>query len=200
MIDGVIKYKIKHTKTNTPKFHEYKRLEALRSRLFTLGLIGELDGIGYGNISIREKNKNSFFITATQTGELSSLKREYYTYIKKYNFSSFSINSYGKHKPSSEALSHAMVYEINPNINVVIHIHSKALWKFMKKNNFLFTTAQYGTIEMVNEIASLYDGINPLDNAIFVMKGHEDGIVAFGKNIKKAEAVLYAIIKKYLQT
>ena len=198
MIDGVIKYSIKHTTKNSPAFDDYEALEALRCRLFALGLIGVQDGIGYGNLSIREKNKDSFFITATQTGELSSLTKEYYTYIEDYDFSNFSVNSFGKHKPSSEALSHAMIYQINPEINAVIHIHSKALWNFMKENNSLFTTAEYGTVAMVEEIASLYENKNPFSESIFVMKGHEDGVIAFGKSVKETELTLYSMIQKYL--
>ena len=198
MIDGVIKYGINHTSDNSPEFKEYESLEALRLRLFTLGLIGVQDCIGYGNISIREKEKNSFFITATQTGELTNLKREYYTYISQYDFSRFCVTSQGKYQPSSEALSHAMIYEISPEINAVIHIHSKALWEFMKKNNSLGTNAEYGTVEMVKEIASLYENKNPFEESIFVMRGHEDGIIAFGKSIKDAELILYTKIQEYL--
>ena len=199
MIDGVIKYSIEHTTKDAPVFNDYEALEALRSRLFTLGLIGVQDGIGYGNISVRENSKKSFFITATQTGELSSLTDEYYTYISDYDFSKFQVISQGKHQPSSEALSHAMIYQINSEINAVIHIHSKALWEFMKKNNTLFTTAEYGTVEMVEEIASLYKDKNPWKESIFLMRGHEDGVIAFGKNVKEAELTLYKMIKEYLK-
>ena len=199
MIDGVIKYSIKHTTKDAPAFNDYEALESLRSRLFTLGLIGVQDDIGYGNISVREKNKNSFFITATQTGELSSLTDEYYTYISDYDFSKFQVISQGKHQPSSEALSHAMIYQINPEINAVIHIHSKALWEFMKESKTLFTTAEYGTVKMVEEIASLYKDKDPFEESVFVMKGHEDGVIAFGKSVKEAELTLYKMIKEYLK-
>ncbi len=199
MIDGVIKYSIEHTTKDTPAFNDYETLEALRSRLFTLGFIGVQDGIGYGNISVREKTKNSFFITATQTGDLDSLTSEYYTFISDYDFSKFQVTSQGRHQPSSEALSHAMIYDINSEINAVIHIHSKALWEFMKEKKTLATNAEYGTAQMVEEIASLYENINPFDESIFVMRGHEDGIMAFGKNIKEAELTLYKMIKEYLK-
>jgi ribulose-5-phosphate 4-epimerase/fuculose-1-phosphate aldolase len=196
MIDGVIKYTINHTTKTTSEFHNFKELEALRSRLFTLGLIGVQDGIGYGNISSRENN--SFFITATQTGEMSNLTANYYTNIISYDFSNFSVTSQGEHQPSSEALSHAMIYEIHPEINSVIHVHSKALWEFMKKDSSLYTEAEYGTVQMVEEIASLYRDKNPFDNSIFVMRGHEDGIIAFGKSVKEAELKLYTKIQEYL--
>jgi ribulose-5-phosphate 4-epimerase/fuculose-1-phosphate aldolase len=197
MIDGVIKYGVTHISDKAPQFKGYTKLEALRLRLFRLGLIGVQDGIGYGNISLRE-NSSSFFITATQTGELEHLSQEFYTYIDSYNFEKFSVTSMGKHKPSSEALSHAMIYEISPEIDAVIHIHSKALWKFMKEQNSLFTEAEYGTIAMVEEIASLYEGKNPFQESAFVMRGHEDGVMAFGKTLQEAELILFDIMQKYL--
>ena len=199
MIDGVIKYSIEHQTAETPLFSCYEQLEALRTRLFTLGLIGEKDGIGYGNLSMRYESSKSFFITATQTGRNLMLSREYYTYISDYDFSTFKIISQGTHKPSSEALSHAMIYAIDDRITTVIHIHSLALWKFMKTNNDLATTAEYGTAEMVEEIAGLYTNLDPISNNAFVMKGHEEGIITFGRSVEEAELVLYTIMQAYLQ-
>ena len=199
MIDGVIKYSIEHQTAETPLFSGYEQLEALRTRLFTLGLIGEKDGIGYGNLSMRYESSKSFFITATQTGRNLMLSREYYTYISDYDFSTFKIISQGTHKPSSEALSHAMIYAIDDRITTVIHIHSLALWKFMKTNNDLATTAEYGTAEMVEEIAGLYTNLDPMSNNAFVMKGHEEGIITFGKSVEEAELALYTIMQVYLQ-
>ena len=199
MIDGVIKYSIEHQTENTPPFSGYEELEALRTRLFTLGLIGEKDGIGYGNLSMRHEGPKSFFITATQTGRKYTLSREYYTYISDYDFSNFKVISQGTHKPSSEALSHAMIYAIDDRISTVIHIHSLALWKFMKAKNNLATTAEYGTAEMVEEIAGLYINLDPIMNNAFVMKGHEEGIITFGRSVEEAESALYAIMQAYLQ-
>jgi len=199
MIDGVIKYSIEHQNTNTPLFSGYEQLEALRTRLFTLGLIGEKDGIGYGNLSMRDNRSKSFFITATQTGRKHTLSREYYTYISDYDFSTFKVISQGIHKPSSEALSHAMIYAIDDRITTVIHIHSLALWKFMKSKNNLATTAEYGTAKMAEEIAELYNNLDPMKNNAFVMKGHEEGIITFGRSVEEAELKLYTILQEYLQ-
>ncbi len=199
MIDGVIKYSIEHQTTETPLFSNYAQLEALRTRLFTLGLIGEKDEIGYGNLSMRHEDSKSFFITATQTGREQALSREYYTYISDYDFRTFKVISQGRHKPSSEALSHAMIYAIDKRITTVIHIHSLALWKFMKTKNTLFTTAEYGTTEMVKEIVGLYDNLDPLVNNTFVMRGHEEGIITFGSSVEEAELALYNIMQVYLQ-
>ncbi len=199
MIDGIIKYSIEHQTADTPLFSGYEQLEALRTRLFTLGLIGEKDGIGYGNLSMRHEGSKSFFITATQTGRMQALSPEYYTYIGDYDFSTFKVISQGTHKPSSEALSHAMIYAIDERIKAVIHIHSLPLWNFMQAKNYLATTAEYGTAEMVEEIAGLYNDLDPMMNNAFVMEGHEEGIITFGRSVEEAELVLYGIMQAYLQ-
>ncbi len=198
MIDGIIKYSIEHQTGESPLFSGYDELERLRTRLFTLGLIGEKEGIGYGNLSMRHEGSKSFFITATQTGRKQTLFHEYYTYISDYDFSTFKVISQGTHKPSSEALSHAMIYAIDNRITTVIHIHSLALWKFMKAKNYLFTTAEYGTAEMVEEIVGLYDNLDPLLNNTFVMRGHEEGIITFGRSVEEAELALYSVMQTYL--
>jgi len=199
MLDGVIKYGIEHQRQETPLFSGYDQIEALRTRLFTLGLIGEKDGTGYGNLSMRHEGSRSFFITATQTGRELTLSREYYTYISDYEFSTFKIISQGTHKPSSEALSHAMIYNIDEKINAVIHIHSLTLWNFMQAKNYLATTAEYGTAEMVEEIAGLYNDLDPMMNNAFVMKGHEEGIITFGRSVEEAELALYSIMQVFLR-
>ena len=199
MKDGVIKYHVEHTSSSAHEFSGYETLEALRNRLFALGLIGEKDGIGYGNLSKRLGQSHTFFITATQTGKQTHLAKDQYTYIDDYDFESFTVFSKGNHKPSSEALSHAMIYEVNQDINVVIHIHSHALWLFMQEHHYLSTQAEYGTAQMVNEIEILYNNINPFTNNAFVMKGHEDGIITFGRNLEEAERTLYNIIQALLE-
>jgi len=199
MLDGVIKYSIEHQTARTALFSGYEQLEALRTRLFTLGLIGEKNGIGYGNLSMRDNSSESFFITATQTGRMPILSREYYTYISAYDFSTFKVISQGTHKPSSEALSHAMIYAIDKRISTVIHVHSLALWKFMINNKHLATTAEYGTAQMVEEIAGLYTNLDPMMHNAFVMKGHEEGIITFGRSVEEAELALYRVLQAYLR-
>ncbi len=199
MIDGVIKYHVSHTQKSTPAFAAFPDVEALRSRLVALGLIGETpDGIGYGNLSFRNQGERAFTITATQTGKQPKLQPAEYIHITDYNFDTFTVFSEGEFKPSSEALSHAMIYEANPEIQAVIHIHSKPLWQMMLDTHTLATTAEYGTADMVHEIANLYQSCDPFKHNAFVMKGHEDGIITFGKTIQQAELKLYHIIQTYL--
>jgi len=109
------------------------------------------------------------------------------------------VYSQGLYQPSSEALSHAMMYEVHPDIQAVIHIHSAPLWHMMVKEKYLSTSAEYGTAEMVQEISSLYAKHNPFEHHAFVMKGHENGIITFGRSVEEAELNLYQIIRAYLQ-
>ncbi|MEA3491527.1 MAG: class II aldolase/adducin family protein [Campylobacterota bacterium] len=197
-LEGVVKYEVQHLSTPSEKFKGYKKLEALRRRLHALGLIGEKDGIGYGNISMRDREGGSFFITATQTGSHSNLSAKYYTEISSYDFDAFKVVSQGDYPPSSEALSHAMVYELAPEIGVVIHFHSLALWEFLIERDILFTTAQYGTAEMITEIDELYQTHDPLIDNAFVMRGHREGVMVFGRDLEEAELTLDGFIGAYL--
>ena len=69
----------------------------------------------------------------------------------------------------------------------------------MQVKNTLATTAEYGTAKMVEEISGLYTNLDPMMNNAFVMKGHEEGIITFGRSVEEAELVLYTIMQAYLQ-
>ncbi|MDQ6960944.1 MAG: class II aldolase/adducin family protein [Mariprofundaceae bacterium] len=200
MIDGVIKYELRHTLKEAPSFAGFAILEPLRARLFALGLIGEKDGIGYGNLSMRHEESQQFFITATQTGKQAHLSLAHYSLISDYDVPLFRVCYQGIHQPSSEALSHAMIYAVHPEIQAVIHIHSAVLWQFMKDQNWLATTAEYGTAAMATEISQLYQTNDPFLHNAFVMKGHEDGIMVFARTALEAELRLYELMQDFLQS
>src|SRR6056297_787757 len=85
-----------------------------RNKLYNLGLIGCYDnGIGYGNISIR-KEKNSFFITGSATGDIKELSYEHISLVTSYNIDNNHLECSGPIKASSESLTHATVYETIP--------------------------------------------------------------------------------------
>ena len=73
------------------------------------------------------KDKKGFLITGTQTGEIKNLNREHYTCVTDYNIEKNFIRSEGPIKASSESLTHAMIYELDPAIKVVIHVHHEFL-------------------------------------------------------------------------
>lgn len=200
--EGVVKYELKYKQSRYIPLKACAKIEKSRNRLFSLGLIGAYsNGIGYGNISLRHKKSKSFVITATQTGELPILSSHYYSFVKKVNFKTFTTFAKGPSKPSSEAITHASIYALDKEINAVIHIHNEKIWEFMLKNNYLSTNdTPYGTPQMVEDVQNLYKNIDPLLNNCFVMKGHYEGVVTFGKSLKEAEKALYKIINKILKS
>lgn len=199
-IEGVVKYNLEFEKKELDLENEYKNLENLRERLYALGLIGAYeDGLGYGNLSLRLKDSKEFLITATQTGHLKNLQLKDYSVVKKIDFKSFKTTAFGLCKPSSECITHGAIYNLDKNINAVIHIHNEKLWNFMLKNDYLSTNdTPYGTPEMVEDIIHMYKDINILKNNLFVMKGHFEGIVCFGKTLEEAELTLYSLTKQLL--
>lgn len=196
MIDGIIKYNFDFQELEPLDKDLWKKIEEVRERLYALKLIGVKDGIGYGNISER-LGKNSFVITGTQTGDLHALSAQHYSLIEAYNDEKFFLKSSGAIKPSSEALTHGTIYNLSPEIGAVIHIHSKILWDFMLNENYKKTeNVPYGSTEMIEEVKRIYKDDNPLKNPKFVMSGHEEGIISFGKTLKEAELALLKIIAR----
>ena len=89
--------------------------------------------------------------------------------------------------PSSESLTHAAIYESDPTIFAAIHCHDPVLWR--TRLDRVPTTSKavaYGTPEMAYEILRLFTGSNVRSRKIFIMAGHEGGIVTFGKNLEDA--------------
>lgn len=199
MTDGVIKYNIEFTPSTPLKTAQFEAIERLRKRLFSLKLIGVKNGIGYGNIS-QKIDKHSFVITGTQTGHLKDLNANHYSLIEEYNDKEFYLKSSGAIKPSSEALTHGTIYNLDENIKAVIHIHSKSIWRFMLESSRYLKTkdVEYGSIEMIEEVNRIFSTTPPLDNPKFVMTGHEDGVIIFGESLKEAELNLFNILSSFL--
>ena len=199
-IEGVVKYSLDFTNEEVDIEYESIVLEECRDRLYALGLIGAYeDGIGFGNISKRYQNSDQFVITSTQTGHLESLSLDQYSLVKNIDFDSFKTTASGLSKPSSECITHGAIYNLDSNIDAVIHVHNEKLWDFMLKNDYLSTNdTPYGTPEMVEDVIAMYKDKEPLLNNLFVMKGHFEGIVSFGRDLPEAESVLYKLVKRFI--
>lgn len=202
--EGVIKYKIDHSYNAVEKHISISEINAWRSILFKLQLIGKIeeryDGYGFGNISQRISLDNAktvqFIISGTQTGGIEPLCKHHYCKVLKAHPNKNSIKSVGETKPSSEALTHASVYSQNNSIRAVIHIHNPDIWNNTKKLNLPYTSADipYGTPEMAIEVERLLQTEQQKQTNIFSMLGHKDGIIAFSDSMEKAA---WLIIKTY---
>jgi ribulose-5-phosphate 4-epimerase/fuculose-1-phosphate aldolase len=93
--------------------------------------------------------------------------------------------------PSSESLTHAAVYKSDPQTGAVIHCHDSKLWAALLNQAPTSSKAvEYGTPEMAYEMTRLFKITDVQSRKILVMAGHERGIVAFGKDLEEAFAVL----------
>lgn len=169
-----------------------RELNDWRNKLYQFKLIGQYDnGIGYGNISIRGNPQHQFIISGTNTGGIPVLNESHYTTVIDYDWVSNNVTCQGAIQASSETLTHAAIYQANPKINAVIHIHHQQLWKSLL---YRVPTTQeniaYGTPEMAEEIIRLCREDTLQDQQILVMSGHEEGIITFGINLEMAGNLL----------
>ena len=198
--EGVIKYKLTHNKAPLEKHISISEINAWRSIFFKLDLIGQhpdrYAGYGFGNISQRINPTHSenlqFIISGTQTGYIQTLSKKHYCCVLEARPDINSIKSSGETHPSSEALTHASVYQHDKTIKSVIHVHSPDIWSYTQQLKLAHTAADipYGTPEMANKVRSLLQSENMENTGIFSMLGHEDGIIAFSDSIQKTALIL----------
>jgi ribulose-5-phosphate 4-epimerase/fuculose-1-phosphate aldolase len=195
--EGVHKFQFQLKKAQGPEKKFVHTLEKWRIIFFKLGFIGEYktEQVGYGNLSMKVGEDEQFVITGTQTGKLPNLTANHYVTVTKCNLDKMKVEAKGPIAPSSEALTHYAVYIANPKVKFVFHIHHEGLWKMMIKNGDTATSeaVDYGTQEMANEAKEI---VSKKDNDIFVMKGHQDGIIAYGEDENE---VANLIMEKYRQ-
>lgn len=176
----------------------FNELEAARTKLYELGLIGMYpDGIGFGNISVKPDNSTSFIITGSATGQFAKLNPSYYASVTGYNFEQNTISCSGQTKASAESLSHAAVYESVPEVRAVVHVHCLWLWeKLLDKCPTTSPEIEYGTPEMATAIMQLIS-VMKKDEKVIVMGGHREGILAFGRTLNEATDEIIKIYKQY---
>lgn len=190
--EGVIKYQLTFTETEPLPEVLLTALQQWRLTLFQLGLIGQdperYGGLGYGNISIRHPSGEGFIISGTQTGGLAQLSSADYCYVSHCDPFANLILASGAIKPSSEALTHGAIYALDDKVQAVIHTHSPEIWQQSKAILLPETPADvpYGTPEMAQSVADLWQKGELSPAHIFVMAGHEDGVVSFGETLSDA--------------
>ncbi len=166
-----------------------------REEMWQKSFIGAYpDGIGYGNISVRIPNSDQFYISGSATGGLPELAQIHYPLVEQCDLSQNAIWCRGLIKASSESMSHSAIYSCSPDIGAVVHIHNRNLWE--KYLGILPTTAQeveYGTPEMAYEIIRLMRLPETQIKKVFVMGGHTEGIIAFGKTVEEAARLILAL-------
>jgi ribulose-5-phosphate 4-epimerase/fuculose-1-phosphate aldolase len=190
--EGYTKYECNWILADPLPQEKIEKMNRWREKLFQLDLIGQYEnGVGFGNLSIREASVSAFIISGTQTGGLSKLTPQHYTTVIDYNWKRNHLTCQEPIQASSESLTHAAIYEANPAIKGIIHIHHLELWqKLMERVPTTAENIEYGTPEMAQEIIRLCREADLLKAQILVMKGHFEGIIAFGKSLDEAGKLL----------
>jgi len=191
--EGVIKYQLHHTQQAINPLLSLTEINAWRTIAVRLDLIGQTperyDNIGFGNISQRiDVHSDQFIISGTQTGHIEHLSPEHYCLIVKADPRQNRLQSCGLCKPSSESLTHAGIYAQSNAIQAVIHAHSPEIWQHTAALGLPHTSADvpYGTVEMAAAVEQLFRSGQLIQSSLFTMLGHEDGVVAFGRNMQEA--------------
>ncbi len=190
MIDeGYTKYECDWRQAPALPAEAIEELNAWRNRLHAQGLIGYYPehGVGFGNVSIREGDSDRFIISGTQTGHIAQTCEEHYARVTACDIDANHVVCEGPVQASSEALTHAAIYALDPGIRAVVHVHNADLWHALIDR--IPTTSReisYGTPEMAREFQRLYADTDFRAQGIAVMGGHDEGIVSFGKDINQA--------------
>lgn len=202
--EGITKFNLEHRDAPLPR-EAHARVAAIaawRRVLIKLAIIGRdplrYGGAGYGNGSARitpypgERGRRRFVITGSQTGVADERSVAPLCVVEAYDPKRNSLRSFGPIRPSSESLTHGAIYDLDPRIRFVFHGHVPYIWRFAAELSIPCSAPQvgYGTPEMAFEMMRLYRDSTMADSQIVAMLGHEDGVIAFGRNIDDAGAVL----------
>lgn len=184
--EGVVKYQVYHANFRAPTHPLLNQLDEIRTKLFDLGLVGTYsDGVGYGNVSLRDGS--GCIISGTSTGATRVLGEAGYCYVRSFDLQKNSVETYGPIRASSESMTHCAVYQADYSINCVLHVHDRELWQRLLDLgcDSTETDTPYGTPEIAIEVATLI-GSRRESSGFMVMTGHEDGIIAYGETISSA--------------
>jgi L-ribulose-5-phosphate 4-epimerase len=182
-VSDYVKFTYTCARAEIPACDELVELNACRRRLRALRVIGvDSNGIGFGNLSVRDGETNNFYITGSATGGLPELTAADCVRVVAYDFASNWLRYEGAALPSSESLTHAAIYQCDRSTSAVIHCHDSVLWRtLLDRVPTTSKSVAYGTPEMAYEVLQLFTASNVRNRQIFVMAGHEGGIVTLKK-------------------
>jgi ribulose-5-phosphate 4-epimerase/fuculose-1-phosphate aldolase len=204
--EGVIKFDLRFTTGPPIAMDTLTELNTWRQLLWKHALIGQdparYEGYGFGNISQRNgepdqpRGKRQFVISGTQTGHLEALDNRHYACVTSYDAETNQVVAAGPVKPSSESMTHGVIYDLDNTMRAVLHVHSPDIWQTAAAQDIPVTNAavEYGTPEMSQEVERLFAQTDVRLKGIFSMGGHEDGIVAFGETVEAAGNTLLAAL------
>jgi len=187
--EGYIKYQSHWSPATAADTAAARLLEEWRKPLFAAGLVGHYHelNIGFGNLSMRSTEPGQFLITGTQTGHIEQTTAEHYSLVTSFDVDRNEVYCTGPVQASSEAMTHAALYELDPSIAAIVHVHSKPLWdQYLNALPTSDKAVTYGTPEMAMELGRLYRESPFGSGGIAVMGGHEEGLISIGESLEQA--------------
>lgn len=182
----------------------FERLAAWRQILKQLKLIGHdrrrYDGFAYGNLSVRDAAQPArFHVTASQTSGASRLLRRDVVRVDAWDAVRFEVDATGARAPSSESVTHGMIYAADATLAWIMHAHSSAIWRAAQRLGLPCTAADvpYGSPQMAAAVGALArrHRARPL---VFATLGHEDGVFACGADADATGTALVAALARAL--
>lgn len=201
--EGVIKYRLDFTPGSALPAAQLAELIAWQRILHRLGLVGRdparYGGLAYGNLS-RRLPEGGFAISASQTGDREQPTPEDYAHVIGWDCTQNRVVASGPAKPSSESLTHAALYDADPAIGCVLHLHAPDIWQQRVQLGLPGTASEvpYGTPEMAAEVGRLYREQGFAGHGALAMGGHLDGILAFGEDPDQAGSALMILLRRAL--
>ncbi len=179
-------------------------LFAWRTILRRLQLIGQTPerygGLGYGNLSFRDPDHGQeFVITASQTSGAADFSAEDLTRIQSCHLERFWVDARGNQPPSSETLTHAMLYAADARLQWVFHAHCPEIWQRTDYLGLPATEADvgYGSQAMVSAVADLLQ-VHQSRPLVFTTLGHADGVFSCGTTARDAGGLLVSYLARAL--
>ncbi len=198
--EGYVKYDSRWTQAPASQQPLAALLERWRQPLYRRGLIGYYEefNVGYGNMSVRIDSGSRFLISGTQTGHLNGTSAQHYAVVTDYDIAANRVSCQGPVQASSEAMTHASLYELDLHIGAVVHVHDKALWRhFLNTLPTTHATVPYGTPQMAAEFSRLYKTTVFSRDGLAIMAGHDEGIVSIGNDLASATKKLIDLYDQF---
>lgn len=179
-------------------------LRGWRAVFKRLGLLGQdperYRGLGFGNLSSRDRARDgAFLITASQTAAAPELTDDDLVHVTHCDPARFWVDATGHQPPSSETLTHAMIYQADPTIGWIFHAHSPDIWQRAGELDLPATPADvpYGSQAMASAVAELLaeHHVRPVT---FVTLGHQDGVFACAASAEEAGGALLSALARAL--
>jgi len=177
------------------------RLERWRVALLEAGLIGRdperYQGYAFGNLSARDPERPPrFVITASQRTDAARFDPHDWVRIDAFDLDAFSVVASGHRAPSSESLTHAMVYSVAAHVRCVLHVHSPAIWSHGATLGLPATGAAtpYGSHALARDVEHILEAHHDLP-IVFTTPGHEDGVFACGTDLDATGEMLLALAR-----